>query len=107
MGGPAMKKLAVPILTFLAAAGIAISIYVIFFRAPLEDTFNDAGRLNGSSLFFNQKIFFFHTAHAMLMIVAVAVAGVSSLLFLLSRGATADGEPGGAASGRWKRMWKG
>jgi heme exporter protein C len=80
-----MKKLTIPVLAVLAAVGIATSIYLIFFQAPLQYGLNEDGKLNGSSLFFNQKIFYFHTAHAMLMIVAVASAGVASILFLLSR----------------------
>lgn len=76
-----MRK-AVPLFTVLAAVGIAYSIYLIFFQAPLQFGVNEDGRLNGSSLFFNQKIFYLHTAHAMLMIVAVVVAGVASIGFL-------------------------
>jgi heme exporter protein C len=85
-----LAKLAIPVLTVLAAVGIAISLYQIFFVAPLQYGLNADGKLNGSSLFFNQKIFFLHTAHAMLMIVAVVMAGVSSILFLLSRGPSSD-----------------
>src|SRR5215470_9403053 len=85
-----MKKLSVTLLAALAAAGIAASRYLIFFQAPLQYGFTDDGKLNGSSLFFNQKIFYFHTAHAMLMIVAVIMAGVSSILFLVSRTWTWD-----------------
>jgi heme exporter protein C len=92
-----MKKLWIPVFTVLAAAGIATSIYKIFYDAPLQFGLTADGKLNGSSLFFNQKIFYFHTAHAMLMIVAVVTAGVASILFLLSR-APADEAPG---SGLW------
>jgi heme exporter protein C len=74
---------AVPVFAVLAAAGIAYSIYQIFFDTPLQFGVNDDGRLNGSSLFFNQKIFYLHTAHAMLMIVAVVVAGLASIGFLV------------------------
>jgi heme exporter protein C len=91
-----MKKPTIPVFALLAAAGIATSIYAIFFHAPLQYGLNEDGKLNGSSLFFNQKIFYFHTAHAMLMIVAVASAGVSSILFLLSR--TAAPHAGGSGS---------
>lgn len=80
-----MKKLTVPVFTVLAAAGFAASLYSIFFQAPLQFGLNEDGKLNGSSLFFNQKIFYFHTANAMLMIIAVVSAGVASILFLLSR----------------------
>ena len=93
-----MKKLWIPMFTVLAAAGIATSIYKIFYDAPLQFGLTADGKLNGSSLFFNQKIFYFHTAHAMLMIVAVITAGVSSILFLLSRAPT-DGEA--PRSGLW------
>lgn len=80
-----MKKLAVPVFTVLAAAGIAVSIYLIFFHAPLQYGYNEAGKLNGSSLFFNQKIFFFHTAHAFWLFCAVGVSGVSSIGYLITR----------------------
>jgi heme exporter protein C len=80
-----MKKLTIPVFAVLAAAGIAASIYSVFFQAPLQYGLTDDGKLNGSSLFFNQKIFYFHTAHAMLMIIAVVCAGVASILYLLSR----------------------
>jgi heme exporter protein C len=89
-----MKKLTiVPVLAVLAAVGIATSIYLIFFQAPLQYGVNQDGTLNGSSLFFNQKIFYFHTAHAMLMIIAVASAGLCSIAFLLSRLPASDARP--------------
>ncbi len=77
-----MKKLAVPLFAILAAAGIAGSIYLIFFVAPLQYDYNEAGKLNGSSLFFNHKIFFFHVAHSFWLFGAVFVAGTSSIAFL-------------------------
>jgi heme exporter protein C len=90
------QKPTIPVFAVLAAAGIAFSIYSIFFQAPLQYGLNDDRTLNGSSLFFNQKIFYFHTAHAMLMIFAVVGAGVTSILFLLSRTVPAAGaEPQG------------
>jgi heme exporter protein C len=80
-----MKKLAIPLFTVLAAAGIAASIYLVFFQTPLQFGLSEDGKLNGSSLFFNQKVFYFHTAHAMLLIVAVVMGGVCSIAFLVSR----------------------
>jgi heme exporter protein C len=80
-----VMPIAIPVLAALAAVGIAFSIYLIFFVTPLQYGFNEDGKLNGSSLFFNHKIFYFHTAHAMLLISAVAVAGLSSIVFLVSR----------------------
>ncbi len=93
-----MKKLIPPMFTVLAAVGIAVSIYLVFFEAPLEFGVDDKGKLNGSSLFFNQKIFYFHTAHAIVMLVGVVLGGVSSILFLVSR-AGSDGAPGAGRSG--------
>lgn len=93
-----MKKPTIPVFAVLAAAGIAASLYSIFFQAPLQYGLTDDGRLNGSSLFFNQKIFYFHTAHAMLMIMAVVSAGLMSILFLVSR-MTPDPHAAGAGSG--------
>ena len=80
-----MKKLAVPIFSVLAAIGIAVSVYMVFYVAPLQFGVNEAGKLNGSSLFFNQKIFFFHTGHGLQLFVAVFVAGLSSIAFLRTR----------------------
>jgi heme exporter protein C len=85
-----MSKLAVPVFTVLAAIGIAISIYLVFMVAPLQFGLNEDGKLNGSSLFFNQKIFYLHTAHAILLIVAVAISGVASIAFLVTRDARWD-----------------
>jgi heme exporter protein C len=80
-----MKKLAVPLLATLAAIGLAASVYVVFYVAPLEYSYNEAGKFNGSSLFFNQKIFYFHVAHAFWLFVAVAISGLASIGFLVKR----------------------
>ncbi len=81
-----MKKLAVPVFTVLGAIGFVIAIYLIFMTTPLEYGVDArSGRLAGSSLFFNQKIFYFHIAHAIMLFLAVFVAGISSILFLWKR----------------------
>ena len=80
-----MKKLAVPLFTVLGAITIAASIYKVFYTAPLQFGTNEDGKLNGSSLFFNQKIFFFHTAHGFELFVAVIVAGLAAIAFLRTR----------------------
>lgn len=80
-----MKKLAVPLFATLAAASIAASVYLVFYVAPLQYAVNEAGKLNGSSLFFNQKIFYFHVAHAFWLFAAVGVSGIASLVFLRTR----------------------
>jgi heme exporter protein C len=80
-----MKKLAVPLLCVLAAIGLAVSIYLVFEVAPLQWGKTAEGRLNGSSLFFNQKIFYWHVAHAFWLFGAVFVAGCASIVFLATR----------------------
>jgi heme exporter protein C len=85
-----MKKLAVPLFATLAAIGIAVSVYLVFFVAPLEFSYNEAGKLNGSSLFLNQKIFYFHVGHAFWLFGAVLVSGVSSIVYLRTRDARWD-----------------
>jgi len=80
-----MKKIAVPLFATLAAIGIAVSVYQVFYVAPLEYSYNEAGKFNGSSLFFNQKIFYFHVGHAFWLFGAVFVSGISSIGFLITR----------------------
>lgn len=80
-----MKNKLVPILAVLAAAGFVVSLHAIFFGAPLEWEQTRDGHLAGSSLFFNQKIMYFHVAHAFVLFTAVFVAGVSSIAFLATR----------------------
>ena len=80
-----MKKLVAPLFCVLAAAGFIGAIYLVFFVAPLQYGLQEDGRLNGSSLFFNQKIFYFHVAHAFVLFAAVGIAGVSSIGYLVTR----------------------
>jgi len=80
-----MKKLAVPVFATLAAVTIAAAVYLVFFQAPLQYGLNEAGLLNGSSLFYNQKIFYFHVSHAFWLFGAVFVSGMASILYLRSR----------------------
>ena len=63
-----------PILAVLSAIGTAVSIWLIFTATPLA-----------RDLFFNQKIFYFHVAHAFMMFLAVGVCGVCSIAFLWKR----------------------
>ena len=58
---------------------------LVFFDAPLEYSSTSADSSIGSSLFFNQKIFYFHVAHAFMLFVAVVVAGVCSIVYLVKR----------------------
>ncbi len=65
---------AIPVLAILAAIGLAITTYAIFNYAPFEPT-----------LLFNQKIFYYHVAHAFMLFASVTVCGVCSLVFLKNR----------------------
>ena len=80
-----MTKYSVPLLTVLASIAFVASLYLVFMVAPLQWGLTADGRLNGSSLFFNQKIYFWHVANAFWLFGAVFVAGVSSVLFLVTR----------------------
>lgn len=80
-----MKKLVVPVLSVIAGLLLAYAVWVIFVKAPVQYGYTADGRLNGSSLFFNQKIFYFHVGHAFMLFAAVAVAGTTSALFLKTR----------------------
>lgn len=65
---------AIPVLAVLSAIGLAITTYAIFTYAPFEPT-----------LLFNQKIFYYHVAHAFMLFASVTVCGVCSLVFLKNR----------------------
>jgi heme exporter protein C len=80
-----MKNLAVPVLAVIAAALLGAAAWCVFEVAPIQYGFTADGHLNGSSLFFNQKIFYFHVGHAFMLFVAVGLAGVTSAIFLKTR----------------------
>lgn len=65
---------AVPILAGLSMIGFAITIWLVFFYAPLAQ-----------DLFFNQKIVYYHVAHAFMMFLAVGVCGLCSIVYLKKR----------------------
>jgi heme exporter protein C len=57
----------------------------VFFVTPLQYGLAENGRLNGSSLFFNYKIFFFHVAHAFVLFTTVFISGIASIIYLKTR----------------------
>lgn len=65
---------AIPVLAALAAIGFAVTVYAVFNYAPFEPT-----------LLFNQKIFYYHVAHAFMLFASVTVCGVASLVYLKNR----------------------
>ncbi len=68
------RSYAVPVFAALSATGFAITIWLVFTYTPLAQ-----------DLFFNQKIFYYHVAHAFMMFAAVALCGVASIAFLKFR----------------------
>jgi heme exporter protein C len=57
-----------------AAAGLVWTLWNVFYGTPLDEL-----------LFFNQKIFYYHVPHAMLLFVAVFVCGIASAGYLKNR----------------------
>jgi heme exporter protein C len=80
-----MKKLVVPIFGVLSAIGFVASTWAVFVWTPLQYGVMEDGSLHGSSLFYNQKIFYFHTALAFGLFVSVFVGGAASIVFLRTR----------------------
>lgn len=85
-----MTKYSAPLFAVLGAVGLVITIWLIFTGTPLQYSWQDtpAHRVlaDGSgSLFYNQKIFYYHVPHAFMMFLAVGIAGVCSILFLAKR----------------------
>jgi heme exporter protein C len=68
------KSYTVPIFASLSAIGLVITIWLIFTYTPLAE-----------SLFYNQKIFYYHVAHAFMMFLAVGVCGLCSAVYLKKR----------------------
>lgn len=65
---------AIPVLAVLSAIGLVLTAYAVFMYAPFEPT-----------LLFNQKIFYWHVAHAFMLFLSVALCGICSLVFLKKR----------------------
>ncbi len=80
-----MNRYAVPLFAVVGVASIVLALFAVFLRAPLQFALDADGSLAGSSLFFNQKIFYFHVAHAFWLFAAVVVAGIASIGFLRTR----------------------
>jgi heme exporter protein C len=87
---PSRMPIAAPLFIALSAIGFVVSVWIVSTNTPLSVNFNDDGSLVRSSLFFNQKIVYFHVAHAFAMFAAVILAGVCSAVFLKTRNARWD-----------------
>ena len=69
-----MKRFATPVFAGLAGVGFVVTLWLIFTYAPLAE-----------GLYFNQKIFYWHVAHAFMLFLAVGICGVCSLVYLKKR----------------------
>lgn len=80
-----MKRSVVPLFVLASSIGFVASIWLVFTGTPLSVNYNPDGSLVGTSLFFNQKIFYFHVPHAFWLFGAVFVAGTCSIAYLRTR----------------------
>jgi heme exporter protein C len=85
-----MTRYAAPLFAVLGAIALALTVWMIFTNTPLQYSYQDNPRhvvlADGSgSLFYNQKIFYYHVPHAFMMFIAVGICGVASIVFLARR----------------------
>jgi heme exporter protein C len=85
-----MKRYVVPILAVLAAVGFAFTVWAIFVETPVQVSTGPDGSPSPASLFFNQKIFYYHVANAFMLFTAVGTTGVCSIVYLKKRDARWD-----------------
>jgi heme exporter protein C len=85
-----MSRYIAPLFTVLGAMGLALTCWLIFTDTPLQFSWQPSDRhvvlaTGSGSLFFNQKIFYWHVPHAIMLFLAVGIAGVASIGFLVKR----------------------
>jgi heme exporter protein C len=83
-----MKRYFVPACALLGAIGLGLTVWMIFTDTPLQLGYQVDSRhevLSDSSLFFNQKIFYYHVPHAIMLFTAVFVCGLAAIAFLAKR----------------------
>ena len=83
-----MKRFLAPLCVTLAAFGLVVTIWAIFTATPMQYGFQNDSRhlvLADNSLFFNQKIFYYHVPHAFMMFAAVGLSGLCSIIYLWKR----------------------
>ncbi len=90
-----MTRYLAPFFAVLGAIGLAYSFWLVFNDTPLQYSWQPSDRhlvlaTGSGSLFFNQKIFFWHVPHAIMLFIAVGVAGVASIAYLWKRNPKAD-----------------
>ncbi len=83
-----MTRYIAPLFALIAAVLLAYSAWVVFTATPLQYSWQPSSRhlvmaTGSGSLFYNYKIFFWHVPHAIMLFMAVGVAGVASIGFLV------------------------
>jgi len=76
-----MKKVLYPLVAAASASLLVWTIVEIFYGTPLQYT----AEAPTQSLFFNQKIFYWHVPHAMLLFALVFICGIASAGYLKNR----------------------
>jgi heme exporter protein C len=74
-----MKRLIVPLFAAIAGAGLALTLYMIFYVAPLD-----------VQLAFNQKVFYWHVPNWFMLFSMVFLCGAASAMYLKKRDPTWD-----------------
>ena len=85
-----MTRYLAPLFAALGAIGLAWMIWLIFTDTPLQYGWQDNPThrvlaTGSGSLFYNQKIYYFHVPHAFMLFIAVGVCGVASIGFLAKK----------------------
>jgi len=82
-----MSRYLTPAFALAGAIGLALTVWLIFTGTPLAVDYTPGSRVyvSGTSLFYNQKIFYYHVPHAFMMFLAVGISGVCSIIFLAKR----------------------
>jgi len=82
-----MSRYLTPAFALAGAIGLALTVWLIFTATPLAVDYTPGSRVyvSGTSLFYNQKIFYYHVPHAFMMFLAVGISGVCSIIFLAKR----------------------
>jgi len=85
-----MTRYLAPTFTVIGAIGLALTFWMVFNDTPLQFTYQNNSRhlvmaTGSGSLFFNYFIFYWHVPHAIMLFLAVFIAGTSSIAYLVKR----------------------
>jgi heme exporter protein C len=94
-----MKRYAVPILLALASIGFVFTLWYVFAETPVQEvptpdpiapTSSAMIPDPGQSLYFSQKIFYYHVPNAFMLFLSVFLCGLGSVAYLRTRNARWD-----------------